>query len=309
MQKKQTNHAATRESCIESSAKHGTKADVYDIVNERILELLDGGVNPWVQPWMQAARRPQQNLISRRPYRGVNTILLGFSPYASPYWLTYKQAAQLGGSVRKGEKSTRVVFWKVIEDKDLSAEGKNKQRPLLRYYSLFNAEQCEGIEVPEIPVVTPLAHQPIAAAEAIVAGMPNPPTINTPVGVNPHYRPATDTINLPPLGHFLSPEEYYGTLFHELVHSTGHASRLDRLTAASFGSTAYGREELVAEMGAAYLNGLAGIFHETANNSAAYLDSWRSLIKADKRAVVVAAGAAQKAVQWITREAAEQAAA
>ena len=273
--------------------------DVYNMVNERILALLDQGVSPWRKPWAAAAQRPPQNLLSRKPYRGVNTLLLGLAPYESPYWLTFRQALQCGGNVRKGEKSSIAVFWKILDRTDESNPDKERHVPLLRYYSVFNAEQCEGVDAPK-PEVATYDHDPVAQAEAIVAAMPNAPRIAHEDRRRAFYRHSDDTVNMPPLCRFPKAEEYHAVLFHELTHATGHASRLSRDLSGSFGSTTYGREELIAEMGAAYLCGLAGILDETADNTAAYLDTWRRTIKADKRAVVVAAGAAQKAVDYVT---------
>ena len=302
--RKNQNNTAERESCIESSSKHGTKRDVYDMINERILALLDQGTNPWRKPWISAAQKPPQNLISRKPYRGINTLLLGMAPYESPYWLTYKQATEAGGTVRKGEKASIAVFWKMLDVVDHHTQ-EGTQVPMLRYYSVFNVEQCEGVQAPQEPVET-FEHNSIELAEALVAAMPNPPAIVNESNRQAYYRLEKDHVNMPLMERFQNVEEYYSTLFHELTHATGHKSRLDRAMSGSFGSVLYGREELIAEMGAAYLCGLANILDRTANNTAAYLDGWRRTIKEDKRAVVVAAGAAQKAVDYITNQIREE---
>ena len=276
------------------------KADVYQIITDRILAMLDAGVNPWRKPWRAAAYKPPQNLLSRRPYRGVNVILLGLSPYASPYWMSYRQTLQAGGHVKKGEKASLAVFWKMFDKADSADPTKRERIPVLRYYNVFNVEQTEGVDYPK-PEVPTFTHDPIVEAERIAAAMPQPPTITHADERRAFYRQETDTVNVPPLARFEKAAEYYSTLFHELTHATAHPSRLNRKTEGpqAFGSVNYGREELIAEMGSAYLCGRAGILDETADNTAAYLDGWRALIKADRRAVVLAAAAAQKAVDYI----------
>ena len=116
------------------------KADVYQIITDRILAMLDAGVNPWRKPWRAAAYKPPQNLLSRRPYRGINVILLGLSPYASPYWMSYRQTLQAGGHVKKGEKSSLAVFWKLFDKADQTDPTKRERIPVLRYYNVFNVE-------------------------------------------------------------------------------------------------------------------------------------------------------------------------
>lgn len=283
------------------------KKDVYQIVSDRILALLDAGVNPWRKPWSAAAWKPPRNLASGKAYRGINVMLLGMAPYESNYWLTFKQALDRGGNVRKGEKSSLAVFWKLYDRKaeDGATNSERKQIPVLRYYNVFNSEQCEGIETPPVPVPQTFEHDPIETAERLAAGMPQSPEIIHDDRRRAFYREHTDTVNMPLPEQFQKREEYYSTLFHELAHSTGHKSRLNRDLTGQFGDRSYGREELIAEMAAAYLCGLAGILDETVDNTAAYLDSWRGIIKEDKKAVVMAAAAAQKAVDFIT--AAEQA--
>ena len=280
--------------------KPDTKTDVYQIITDRILALLDAGVNPWRKPWHAAAWKPPQNLLSRRPYRGVNVLLLGLSPYSSPYWVSFKQALQAGGNVKKGEKASLAVFWKLYDKTDKADPSQRERIPVLRYYHVFNVEQCEGVAYPPPDDVPSFPHDPIAEAERIAAAMPNPPTITHTEERRAFYRQETDTVNIPPLARFDKAAEYYATLFHELTHATGAKDRLARKLGSPFGSMDYGREELIAEMGAAYLCGLAGILDQTEDNSAAYLDGWRAIIKQDRRAVVLAAGAAQKAVDLIT---------
>lgn len=273
--------------------------DVYEIVNERILKLLETGTNPWHKPWQSAATSAPRNAITGRQYNGINVLMLGFSPYEHPLWATFNQIKAAGGAVKKGAKSTPAVFWKITQHKDEST-GEIDAVPMLRYYNVFNVDQTEGLEIERPTVPAGYQHDPIASCEAIVNGMPNRPSIATGGGIA-CYSPTFDAINMPARSAFPKVEEYYSTLMHELVHSTGHASRLARKDAfgGGFGSDKYGREELVAEMGAAYLCAAGGIVDATVDNSAAYLAGWAKKIREDKRAVVVAAGAAQKAVDFI----------
>jgi antirestriction protein ArdC len=279
---------------------------VYEIITEKIIQKLDEGVAPWHMPWQQEVGAPR-NLVSGKQYRGVNIMLLGMQSYRNPYWLTFNQARQLGGSVRKGEKSTEIVFFKKFEiEKD---DDKSTVIPLLRYYRVFNVEQCDLPE-DKMPSWNPEAdeqdHDPIEEAESLVAAyFGRPPITHT----NPNrafYRPSEDVVNMPPLQRFVVPEEYYSTLFHELVHSTGHQNRLHRKEVTerhSFGSNPYAREELVAEIGAAFLCGIAGIENRTIDNSAAYLKSWSETLRKNPRWFVTAAGQAQKAVDFMMQHA------
>jgi antirestriction protein ArdC len=271
-------------------------ASVYEIVTEQVIRQLESGVAPWRKPWRTEM---PCNLVSGKPYRGINTFLLGMQGRESKYWLTFKQANQLGGHVRAGEKASTVTFWNIGEEKLNPETGKTSKPFLLRYYSVFNATQIDGLEKLKLGN----ASQPVPnidACEAIVSGMPNPPRFESSNAA--WYRPMSDTVGMPGKALFNSSEEFYSTLFHELTHSTGHASRvgrdgIERLEA--FGSDSYSREELVAEMGAAMLCGVTGIAPATLQNSAAYLKSWIDRLKSDSRLLVSAASAAQKASDYI----------
>jgi antirestriction protein ArdC len=205
----------------------------------------------------------------------------------------------LGGSVKKGERSFPVVFWKRFKE-----EGNDEAKPIpfLRYYSVFNVAQCEGINVPTIPTIDPAPKfQRIEKCEQIVAGMPKRPPINHD-GSSACYSPSHDEISMPEPEVFESIEAYYSTLFHELAHSTGHLSRLNRKEVTEpgrFGTDPYSREELVAEMGAAFLSGHCEIENKTVDQSAAYIQSWLERLKDDRRLVVHAATQAQKACDFI----------
>jgi antirestriction protein ArdC len=275
----------------------------YDVVTESIIKQLESGVAPWRRPWRTGT---PANLVSKKEYRGVNVFLLAFQGYGSRFWLTYRQAQALGGNVKKGEHGSKVVFWKFDEFRKENAETgetENCKSVLLRYYVVFNLDQCEGIESPE-PV---LAIHPIEQCESIVRSMPIPPGFEQ--DSRACYWPSTDTVGMPARSAFHTAEEYYSTLFHELTHSTGHPSRVGRegiMNHNPFGSEDYSKEELVAEMGAAMLCGVAGIESRTLGNSAAYLQTWIERLRSDSRLIVSAASQAQKAADYIlARTAAE----
>jgi antirestriction protein ArdC len=282
--------------------------DVYAIVTEKIINLLESGVVPWRRPWTSTGL--PRNLITRKPYRGINYFLLSASKYVSPFWLTMRQANALGGSIRKGEESTIVVFWKVDDTEQCSEEveteesgHKNTRRFMLRYYRIFNLEQCEmpPAILDKLPKIETHHHEPITACAEIMGCMPNAPEI-VHAGSKAFYSPATDRVTLPPPELFTSAEEYYATAFHELIHSVGHERRLARESireAAPFGSPVYSKEELTAEMGAAYLCAESGISPAVIENQAAYVAGWLSRLRNDRRLVIHAAAMAQKAADYI----------
>ena len=275
---------------------------VYEIITEKIIERMEAGDVPWLKPWVGTSR--QSNLISKKEYRGINVFLLGCQNYASPYWLSFKQCKQVGGSVRKGEKSTMIVFWKqtVIKNKDNDGNETSKTIPLLRYYRVFNVEQCDGIDEKKIPVIdVNLDFQPLEQCDAVVGGMQKRPNIHH-KEQRAYYSPKNDFVNMPKKESFVNEEFYYAVLFHELGHSTGHDSRLERKKFnewAPFGSDSYSKEELVAEMTAAFLCGHCQIERETLDNAVAYINSWVRKFKEKPKMVVLAAAAAQKASDYI----------
>lgn len=286
-----------------------SKKSVYEIITDRILDELAAGVIPWKKPW-KATGLPC-NLTTKKPYRGMNVFTLGMAGYGSPFWATFKQVQACGGSVRKGEKSLPVVFWNWKETEEIDpATGKNKKIPFLRYYSVFNLEQCEGIDPAKIPTLEPMPEgfDPIEAAEGIVAGMPNRPPINF-KGDQAAYYPALDVVLMPKKEKFFSAEEFYSCFFHELSHSTGAKNRLNRPGITDFdrfGSEQYSKEELVAEMAAAMLCGMAGIEQATIQNSAAYIAGWSKKIADEPKLIICAAAQAQKAADYILNVAAQQ---
>jgi antirestriction protein ArdC len=278
--------------------------DVYQIVTDKIIGMLEAGVVPWRKPWSSAGL--PRNLVTKKPYRGINYFLLSASKYVSPFWLTFKQANELGGSVRRGEQSTLIVFWKIDQKEESpqeSGEQETHRRFLLRYYLAFNLEQCDlpqGV-IDKLPKAETHEHDPIDEAELIVANMPQRPALET-AGAKAFYNLLTDRVTIPPRELFATAEEYYATLLHELTHSTGHSTRLARETiteAAPFGSTTYSKEELCAEMGSAFLCAEAGISRAVIENQAAYVAGWLSKLREDRKLLVYAAAQAQKAADFI----------
>jgi antirestriction protein ArdC len=282
--------------------------DLYAEITKQITEMLEKGVVPWRSPIMgRGTAGHPSNLDSGKHYRGVNVFLLAFAAYAkgyeSSYWATYKQIQEKGGQVRKGEKSAMVVFWKKYETKDRQTQEPITV-PILRYFNVFNAMQADGIEIPDKVAFTPIDFQPVEAAEAIAKGYVGAPAIEH-GGTRAYYKPATDTVHMPEQTRFTSAEEYYSTAFHELGHSTGHVTRLARgldTDPKPFGSTDYGKEELIAEMAAAFLCGHAGIHPPLIENQAAYIQGWIKTIKGDTKLIIAAASAGQKAADWILGE-------
>lgn len=269
---------------------------VYDYVTEAMIKALESGTVPWRRPWKDML--PPMNFKSKKPYRGINYFLTAFSEFKSPYWLTYKQATELGGTVKPGSESHMVVFFKIMEYENKLSKNDTKKVPLLRYYRVFNLEQIDGIEVPASEVVK---FNPNKKAEDVILCMPNRPTMEY-GGDRALYHPMTDTVRLPNKTDFTSPEEFYCTAFHELAHSTGHENRLKRFLSHTptqiFGSESYSKEELIAEMTAAFLCAHSGI-NQTLENSASYIQSWLKALKGDSKLVVQAANAAQKAADLI----------
>ena len=275
---------------------------IYVRVTEQITKALAAGIVPWRKPWRGKELLPC-NAITKRPYHGVNLLLLSLLPYADHRWLTLKQANQLGGRVKRGEQASVAVFWKYLEINDASdEEGQRRSIPLLRQYHVFNAEQCEGLS---LPVVMDDWSQDLNVrserAEAVISTMPNPPRIRE-GGSVACYQPPEDLVRIPNLRDFDSPESYYATLFHELAHSTGHADRLNRpgvTGAIRFGSCDYSREELVAELASAFCCAEVGIDNSILPNAASYIHGWLETLQNDPKAIVAASGRAQRAADYI----------
>ncbi len=278
------------------------KKSVYDIIADGIIKSLENDIIPWQQPWSSV---PHKSLNSGKPYRGINPFLLesfaSFHNFKSNYWLTFKQAKKLGGQVKKGSSGTQVIFWRWIEKKDKHDEVVSSF-PMLRYYTVFNAEQVNFPDDYILPVDEINADfNPIDEAQKIVDNMPNAPDIKH-RGNRAVYFPVSDRIMIPDTGQFNNPGEYYSTLFHELGHSTGHSARLARFNDDSdhnFGSKDYSFEELVAEFTAAMLCGAANIDKSVIENQTAYIAGWLTSLRNNKKMAVRAAAKAQKAADYI----------
>lgn len=264
---------------------------VYELITKTIIEMLDKGVIPWHRPWK--VRMPV-NLVSGKPYRGINILMLSFS--SSPYWLTERQAERLGGSVKKGEEGLPVVYWNWIKVK--GKDGKDKNVPFLKYHTVYNPNQCENIPIPND---SRIEFNPILECERVIDEMPDKPII-TFGGDSACYITSRDLVCVPNREHFENKEEFYSTMFHELVHSTGNEKRLDRKSISephAFGSETYSNEELVAELGSSFLCGITGIGNMTMQNQAGYIGGWLQRLKDDKKLIVLAASQAQKACDFI----------
>lgn len=267
--------------------------NVFQIVTDRIIKQLEAGTVPWRKTW--SGSREAVNWKTGKEYNGINTMLLG----RGGEFATFKQITEAGGKVKKGAQSEMVVFWKWYEKE--GDDGSAQKIPVLRYYNVFEINsQCEGLKSRHI--TKEYNNSPMERCEKIVNGYMGGPEIRH-FEQRAYYKPFFDYVNMPKFNSFTSSEEYYATLFHELIHSTGHQSRLKRLEtdidSHGFGSKSYAKEELVAEMGASFLCSIAGIDNVTIDNSAAYIASWLKALKNDNRLVVMAASQAEKATKYI----------
>lgn len=281
--------------------------DIYQMITDKVVESLEKGTAPWQKPWSGGKSGMPRNFVSTKAYRGINVFLLSYTArvkgYQSPFWVSYKQAQQLGGSVRKGEHSSSpVVFWRIIEANPSEGE-EEKSHAMLRYTPVFNTDQCEGLRVPDLSEAPKRQHEKIEAAQSLVDAMPYAPTINVRPSAEAFYSPLSDSVTVPELNQFDKPEDFYATLFHELGHSTGHETRLNRdlKNHAGFGSHEYSKEELVAEFCASYLCGVSGIENRTLENQASYINGWLTILKDQKQRKWLpwAASQAQKAADYI----------
>ncbi len=289
------------------------RKDVYKVITDKVIELLEQGLVPWRKTWKgencNSSSDAPRNFLSKKAYQGINLFMLNCTPYQSPYFLTYHQAKEKGGQVRKGEKGFPIVFWKFNEYENPDT-GKIKTVPFARYSTVFNLEQCDGIKKPEEkkPEENKPSRnkqhdfKPIKHAEAIVKGYIGKPNIKH-AEQRAYYVPSVDYVNMPEKDTFENPETYYNVLFHELTHSTGHKTRLDREGISAphfFGDKVYSKEELIAEFGATFLSSECGISNDgMLNNSASYIKGWARKLKQDKKLLIQASGMATKAVNKI----------
>lgn len=280
------------------------KNDTYQRVTDRIIESLEAGVVPWHKPWKNLGGMAR-NLNSGRPYRGVNVFLTAMTAMAAGYsdnrWATFNGIKKSGGSVRKGEKGTLVILWKPIEKKDKATGETTDKFLMLKGYTVFNVEQADwpngvpsdGTEGEE------RAHEENEVAETIIAEYTTRENLTLVRGGDRAcYSPLGDAINVPKPEAFESGSAFYHAAFHELVHSTGHESRLNRIESTTFGSDPYAKEELVAELGAAMIGAVAGV-DDRIEASASYIGSWLRSLRDDKQLVVKAAAAAQRAADLV----------
>ncbi len=278
-------------------------ADVKARINERMIQALSEGVIPWSKPWTVNGPR---NLISGRGYTGLNRIILGLTPYPLPFWATYRQYLAAGLQVRKGEHGHGIIYaGQVIKTEttvheDGHEEEKKKQVRFLKAFVVFNIDQTDYLEKGYVLPETN-KNDELLECEDLVDTYTEREGITVGPGDRAAYNPRNDTITCPAIGQFTTNGHYYATLFHECIHSTG--PRLDRFKSTDpvcFGSDTYGREELVAEIGSAYLAALTGIDSDAVfRNQTAYLQNWAAAIKADADLVLYAAGRAEKAADFM----------
>ena len=278
-----------------------SKINVYEMITERIIEELERGIIPWHRPW-HGALNGAYSRSTKKPYSLLNQMLLR----KPGEWLTFNQIKSLGGSVKKGVKSSIVVFWSPIKVKETDKDGNEIEKivPFLKYYNVFHIDQTTGIE-PLTALEEAEILKPVEKAENVINNYVSKSGIgfNAKISDKAFYSPSSDCVVIPAMEQYSDVSEYYSTTFHELTHSTGHKSRLDRLTsgaAAAFGGEEYSKEELVAELGAAALCNQCGIETKASfKNSAAYIQSWIKALRNDKRMIVSASSQAQKAVNFI----------
>lgn len=293
--------------------KSTTARDLYAEVTNKIIGMIEQGVAPWRKTWSQYGLA--RNYATGHVYTGINMILMNTTAHPIPYFMTFNQIQEHGGKIRKGSKAEMVIYFNVYY-KDENDQTLNRQQAhaarehgqdvqvlkFIKYYNVFNIADIEGIEF-EIPEVELRDNAQLDRCEQIIAGMPNRPELKQVNANQPFYSPMGDFVNMPDIRQFDSPHTYYATFFHELAHSTGHASRLAReevMNPVEFGSKPYSREELLAEMAASFLCASVNIdYDEVTENSAAYLAGWLKVLKEDSKFIFKAAAEAQKAANYI----------
>ena len=301
------------QTAAKKTAKQKVKRDIYQEATDKIIKMLERGVAPWRCTWSKYGMA--RNYKTGHQYTGINALMMNFTEHPIPLFLSYKQAKELGGNVKRGAKSEQVYYYNVYyrdEHGNTLAEETAKTmekaglaidtRSYIKYYNVFNIEDVEGIEI-DIPEVKLKDNEKIEKCESIISNMVKPPRLKTLDANQPFYSATDDILNMPDIRQFENSQEYYCTYFHELIHSTGHSSRLSRsgiTEAIKFASKSYGEEELIAEMGASFLSAYCDIdIKEVTENSTAYIDGWLKKIKSDKKLIFKAAADAQKAVNHI----------
>jgi antirestriction protein ArdC len=279
--------------------------DLYDSITQQIISALEVGTPPWVCPWRRdPLEMSPRNAATARPYRGINVLLLNLRQMASGYahnrWLTFQQARALDARIRRGEQGTTVVFFKLHEIAGNASDApdtpdpeRRRVIPLLRAFTVFNVDQTEGLALPSTLPEEP-SWDACAAADALLAASGAKLSHG---GARAFYQPAEDVIRLPTPGAFPSAADYYATALHELTHWTGHPARCNRLLGRRHGIDAYAFEELVAEMGAAFLTNHCGL--QGGLQHASYIASWLTALRNDKRLIFAAASLAQRAADFV----------
>jgi antirestriction protein ArdC len=279
------------------------KRDLYSEVTSRILAELERGAAPWVKPWsVTPGLNVPQNAVSNRPYSGCNVVLLWLTRgngWPTPRFLTFKQAQEAGGSVRKGERGTKVYYWKqlAIKEEGENGEREDKLIPMMREYTVFNVAQCEGLPTSVVEGKPARVRNPDtrdALADEFLAS--SGAVIREGQG-EAYYAAGADFISMPAFAAFKGADHFYGVAFHELTHWTGHKSRLDRDLKGRFGQAQYAAEELIAELGAAFLT--AEFSFDGDVRHAGYIETWIGLLRSDKRAFFTAASKAQAAADYL----------
>lgn len=276
---------------------------VTQIITDQIIKKLEGGVAPWKKPFIGGARIGEhKNGTTGKHYRGINALITGMSGYPSANWYTFKDIAGQNRRLKKGQKGTKVMLWTFV-DKD--GEEADKKYSFKKYYTIFNEAQLEDYDPSKLfgQMAEGIDFSPIDEAEKIKENWKScPKIIHSEIQRRAFYNRSEDFINMPPKQDFFSVEEYYSTLFHEMTHATGHSSRLKRDTLEkinSFGDHNYSKEELVAELGSAFLSAKAGISNEVIDNQASYIQGWLKTIKSQPSIIIHASQKAQKAVDHI----------
>lgn len=275
--------------------------NTYQLITDEIIKKLEQGKIPWKRSF-NGVELPPRNFKSKKMYKGINLLMLGMSGYKSPYWLTFNQAKDMGGQVTKGSKATRILFAKMMNYKD--KDDKDQMRPIYKYSSVFNLDVIDGIDCP-VSNLEPEQQrevQYIENCEAVLSVMKEKnkiPPIKYHDLFRAYYSPGEDIIRTCEIQDYISDEEYYSTLFHEIIHSTGHNSRLKRDMTGGKQSKAYAKEELIAEIGSCFICGMTGIKTAIIDNATAYIQSWLGALKDDPTLIVQAASRAQKAVEYL----------
>ncbi|MDW9620245.1 ArdC family protein [Sinorhizobium meliloti] len=277
--------------------------DTYQRITDTIIEQLEAGTKPWIRPWRGSSRG---SLVPHRAtgeaYRGINVLMLWLASELAGYeentWMTYRQAQDLGGQVRKGEKGSLVVKYGAFTPKEREDDDE-RAIPYLKGYTVFNIEQIENLPDRFYRPVEELPTTPVPHLETVEAFVRNTGAAITYGGTTACYRPAPDDILMPDRARFVDEVHLYSTLLHEMSHWSGAKHRLDRDLSGRFGSESYAMEELVAELSASFLCADLGVAHDPRDNTATYLESWLKVLKNDKRAIITAAAKAQTAADYL----------